>query len=568
MKNLLEYEQQIVSDVFNESCLLVMCEGLGLDRIMLHFLHLYSDMNEFVFVLNTSYIQQDYYIEQLRLSGVNQPPRAITSESTVVERKKMYANGGIFFASSRILVMDLLMDRIPIHLISGLIVNKAHKVATMCQEQFIMRLYRQKNRDGFIKAFTDNPVALVGGYGKLPRVMKALYVGKVFLWPRFHSSVAACLEKHKPEVVELCIKMTSSMKLIQTALLEIVNACLRELKENNPQIESDELTLENSLGKSFDRSVRVQLDPIWNQLGSKTKRLVSDLRLLRLLLQALSQYDCVTFLKLLESSMSTPKSFGKNPGWIFLDASNNLFTYARNRVYGDQSNIYTEKKEKTTAPLLEISPKWEALKEILNEITEVNEKTSAEKLGQGKVLICVSDVREIYLIRDILQSGYRPTLMCLYNKMIGKTKSVSTSAVECTESAFSALEPNVADKSGKTTNLSSEAGRDKDERKYFSMKVLDHPETHLHTLHGNPDHYSLTRSLDDIKPRYVIMYDSSIHFIRQLEVYKACHAGFPLRVYFLMYESSAEEQIYLTALRKEKEAFHSLIQGKSVCIAY
>ena len=58
------------------------------------------------------------------LSGVNQPPRAITSESTVVERKKMYANGGIFFASSRILVMDLLMDRIPIHLISGLIVNK------------------------------------------------------------------------------------------------------------------------------------------------------------------------------------------------------------------------------------------------------------------------------------------------------------------------------------------------------------------------------------------------------------------------------------------------------------
>ena len=77
----------------------------------------------------------------------------------------------------------------------------------MCQEQFIMRLYRQKNRDGFIKAFTDNPVALVGGYGKLPRVMKALYVGKVFLWPRFHSSVAACLEKHK-----VCIAW-----LVQTA---------------------------------------------------------------------------------------------------------------------------------------------------------------------------------------------------------------------------------------------------------------------------------------------------------------------------------------------------------------
>ena len=38
----------------------------------------------------------------------------------------------------------------------------------------------------------------------------------------------------------------------------------------------------------------------------------------------------------------------------------------------------------------------------------------------------------------------------------------------------------------------------------------------------------------------------------------------PLRVYFLMYMGSTEEQRYLTALRKEKVAFEYLIREKAV----
>lgn len=37
-----------------------------------------------------------------------------------------------------------------------------------------------------------------------------------------------------------------------------------------------------------------------------------------------------------------------------------------------------------------------------------------------------------------------------------------------------------------------------------------------------------------------------------------------LKVYFLMYGNSVEEQVYLTALRKEKQAFEYLIKEKSV----
>lgn len=52
----------------------------------------------------------------------------------------------------------------------------------------------------------------------------------------------------------------------------------------NLQIDADEITVENAIGKSFDQTIRLQLDPIWHQLGTKTKQLVSDLKTLRLIL--------------------------------------------------------------------------------------------------------------------------------------------------------------------------------------------------------------------------------------------------------------------------------------------
>ena len=54
--------------------------------------------------------------------------------------------GGIIFSSSRILVVDMLMDRLPIDLVTGILVYKAHKVIETSQEAFIIRLYRQKNK--------------------------------------------------------------------------------------------------------------------------------------------------------------------------------------------------------------------------------------------------------------------------------------------------------------------------------------------------------------------------------------------------------------------------------------
>lgn len=50
------------------------------------------------------------------------------------------------------------------------------------------------------------------------------------------------------------------------------------------------------------------------------------------------------------------------------------------------------------------------------------------------------------------------------------------------------------------------------------------------------------------------------------QVYRAIHPELPLRVYFLMYRGSVEEQRYLTTLRMEKEAFEFLIKEKAVSL--
>lgn len=61
-------------------------------------------------------------------------------------REKAYLEGGIHFVSTRILVVDLLKNRVPISHTSGIIVLRAHTVLESCQEAFALRLYRQGNK--------------------------------------------------------------------------------------------------------------------------------------------------------------------------------------------------------------------------------------------------------------------------------------------------------------------------------------------------------------------------------------------------------------------------------------
>ena len=70
--------------------------------------------------------------------------------------------------------------------------------------------------------------------------------------------------------------------------------------------------------------------------------------------------------------------------------------------------------------------------------------------------------------------------------------------------------------------------------------------------------------LEEVKPRYIIMYEPDPAFIRRVEVYRSSHTDRNVRVYFLYYKDSVEERRFLSALRREKDAFTQLIRERSV----
>jgi DNA excision repair protein ERCC-4 len=80
----------------------------------------------------------------------------------------------------------------------------------------------------------------------------------------------------------------------------------------------------------------------------------------------------------------------------------------------------------------------------------------------------------------------------------------------------------------------------------------------IHPYDGDMDDHLL----EEVKPRYVIMYEPDAAFIRRIEVYRSSHVNRNVRVYFMYYGGSVEEQRYLSAVRREKDAFTKLIRER------
>lgn len=86
--------------------------------------------------------------------------------------------------------------------------------------------------------------------------------------------------------------------------------------------------------------------------------------------------------------------------------------------------------------------------------------------------------------------------------------------------------------------------------------------------------------LQELRPRFVVMYEPNLPFIRRLEVgrgndlinrclirfqvYRNCNPGLSLRVYQMIYTNSFEEDRFLSTIQREAEAFKKLIDDRQV----
>lgn len=128
----LAFQKEIVAELVAEDALLILAKGLGLRNILGAFLQIYSQPQNLVLLINTNTEEETALRDDLlRSSGIDKGGvshfKSITSELSLAERSDLYRYGGVMAITSRILVMDLLTGRVPVQLITGILVANAHR---------------------------------------------------------------------------------------------------------------------------------------------------------------------------------------------------------------------------------------------------------------------------------------------------------------------------------------------------------------------------------------------------------------------------------------------------------
>ncbi|RZC36084.1 DNA repair endonuclease XPF, partial [Asbolus verrucosus] len=578
---MLEFETQIFLDILHKDGLVVAAKqvlffptnsGLNLDLVLLNLLKVYCDAGNLVIVLNSTEAEEAYFMNKINDSNLHRT----TFSTNTTEREDVYLSGGIHFVSTRILVVDMLKKRIPIQNITGFIILRAHKIIESCQEAFALRLFRQNNKTGFIKAFSNSVQSFTMGFGHVERVMRALFVKELYIWPRFHSMVIQSLKEHEPQVIELHIPISANMAKMQTYILELMNMTVKELKRINKTVELQEITVENCLTKKFQKTLQMQLDGIWHQLSEKSRQLVADLKTLQHLIISMHYSDPVTFY----STLSTYRSmeYAQTATWVLSEPAEMLFTQA-------SSLIFTGDKE-----LLKV--------EIPHEI----EKSSGK---ENKIVILCSDYKTCYQLNELLTHGPHNYLFLMALKKSLSFKKINEAFESCGKlPEKSESEPAKKPKLDAGKPLKSAENEKSEECEEFKSSYLltmsqsggskgetrsdyvfepfeelenmnltqvcqslNAPTILILTFKGTKGVVNLQRSLDEINPSFIIMYHSNITAIREIEMYEAHRQrNTSLKVYFLIHAETVEEQSYLTSMRREKEAFEFLIQTKSTMV--
>ncbi|RYC60652.1 hypothetical protein CHU98_g5566 [Xylaria longipes] len=615
-----EYQQHLFQELRAEDELVVIAKGLGLMRLVTNLLHSYDAAgNNLIIVVGAENRENAWIGEALaEHAAISTAPKARgltvvnTDFTSVAAREKMYARGGIYSITSRILVVDLLTSLLAAESITGVILLHADKVVATSLEAFILRIYRQKNKTGFLKAFSDSPDPFTVGFSPLATMMRNMFLRKASLWPRFHVTVASSLEgKKKAEVIELEVPMTDDMNTIQQAIMECVEVSIHELKKGNSGLEMDDWNLDSALLKNFDVMVRRQLDPNWHRVSWKTKQIVSDLTVLRGLLHSVLALDAVSFLQQLDTIHAAhspqPGSTRQNQSpWLFLDAANTIFGTAKQRVYAaSKAMVNARSSVDSLRPVLEEQPKWSLLAEILEEIDrDLYFEPAMRGDSNQTILIMCSDAATCRQLRDYLQTmhvqpktdenpnpkkeDHKPSASFMMRRKLrnylnwkrefakvnhelvrgGGVAGATTTGRTANGSVAQYFEKpaEVADLMEEVQMLEEEAHQKadivadplEDMDEYFELYDMQDLVV-VHAYDGDQDEHVL----EEVRPRYIIMYEPDASFIRRVEVYRSSHNDRNVRVYFMFYGGSVEEQRYLASVRREKDCFTKLIKERA-----
>ena len=324
----------------------------------------------------------------------------------------------------------------------------AHRVTDTSGESFAVRLLRGGgNSTAFVRAFCDRPGALCRGFSGVERVLKALLLRHLYLWPRFHLSVADCLNARPPEVLELRQPLSASLRVCQEAILEVMGGLLKEVTSSPAcarHLDLSQLTLEAGLFRSFDRILERQLDPVWLTAPRRIKQAAKELRLLRQLAGDLLRYDAVTFWTYLHSQLLGER---KDALWLMAPEAHTLFNAAKRRVYtwqaipggaaaaaiplGDGAAPGSR-----LVPVLEPMPKWGLLRDVIAEIRgeqarlrdlaarhteeETHSAAAMADAAEAPILVVARDRGPAYQLASVIHSGSDAVMASVWQQFLAQ----------------------------------------------------------------------------------------------------------------------------------------------------
>jgi hypothetical protein len=118
---MLPFYATAVEQLLDHDGLCVLAEGLGLHKLLSAFVRLHTAQGGgLVLLLGCMDWQKRALLQELASDADDaRPPADVTADMSIAERLAHYAAGGCVFVTTRILVVDLLTERLPPAAISG-----------------------------------------------------------------------------------------------------------------------------------------------------------------------------------------------------------------------------------------------------------------------------------------------------------------------------------------------------------------------------------------------------------------------------------------------------------------
>lgn len=418
----------------------------------------------------------------------------------------------------------------------------------------------------------------MGGFAKVEKMLKFLKVPKLFLFPRFHSVVKDDLDAASVAVEEVQVAMSNRMKMIQLSLVELMESTLKELlRLNQTSLEVPEmLTLQ--ITESLEMQIRRQLDPIWHRVSLKSKQLISELRVLRVLLDYLIACDAITFCRYLETLVLSDSPANCGGGfrsyWLMTDTANTMIQMAKDRVF------LVVPSDGSIKANVERLPKWKALEAVLKGFPD------------KRIIIMVREESTRRILSKIITLGYEAWQEAKFEAFLAwrrrarqqsGSSNVGIPAGNASEKnapdgiARPRSKPNLRHRPSPVVEKVKDVNEEGEEE--FTSASLQEDYDDLDDAVQMPEGLSIhcygeedvgddyAKLLERTSPDVVILYDGDLAMIRSLEVYSSTCESFvdkQLIVNLLIYKDSVDEERQLSAIRQEKEAFEALIKAKAV----